>query len=170
MNNRQAMDTHGSGACTKLMHHQLISSQYKSGRAWVRGKRGYGLAMGRREKTILGFPLKLFWGNVLLGWHITQKREIWVGLTKCIPWGIVRENSHPYSDGNATVSKQTKWDSFVWELDVAWSAQVSGDGWVADRLVGGLERTPMLGQKLLRGKIVKTRHDRQYKRELSRAQ
>jgi len=53
---------------------------------------------------------------------------------------------------------------------MAWSAQVSGDGWVADRLVGGLERTPMLGQKLLRGKIVKTRHDRQYKRELSRAQ
>ena len=38
----------------------LIPNQYRIGRAWVRGKRGYGLAMGRMEELILGFPLKLF--------------------------------------------------------------------------------------------------------------
>ena len=31
-----------------------------SGESWVRGKRGYGLAEGRRGEPILGFPLKLF--------------------------------------------------------------------------------------------------------------
>ena len=43
---------------------------------------------------------------------------------------------------------------------MAWPAQVSGDSWVADRLVGGLGRTPMPGQKWLRGKIVKTHRGR----------
>ena len=73
---------------------------------------------------------------------------------------MVRENVHPYPDGNATVSKKIKCDSFFWEWDVAWPAQVSGDSWVADRLVGGLGRTPMPGQKWLRGKIVKTHRGR----------
>ena len=43
--------------------------------------------------------------------------------------------------------------------------QVSGDGWVADRPISDLGRTP----KQLLGKIVKTSHDRQYKRGLSYA-
>ena len=60
MNSRQAMDTHGSGACTMLRHHPLVPSQYRSGGLWVRCKRGYGLVVGRRGKPILGFPLKLF--------------------------------------------------------------------------------------------------------------
>ena len=54
------MDTHGSGARTRLRHHSLVPSQYKSGGPWVRGKRGYGLAVGRRRRLILGFSLKLF--------------------------------------------------------------------------------------------------------------
>ena len=45
--------------------------------------------------------------------------------------------------------------------------QVSGDGWVADRPVGGLGRTPIPGQKWLRGKIVKIHHNRHHKRGLS---
>ena len=53
---------------------------------------------------------------------------------------------------------------------MAQPAQVSSDGWIADRPVGGLGRTLILGQKQLRGKIVKTRHDRQYIRSLSCAQ
>ena len=65
------------------------------------------------------------------------------------------------------VSKKTKWDSFIWEWDVARLAQVSGDGWAADRPMGGLGRTPIPGQKWLRGKIVKTCHGKQYKRGLS---
>ena len=60
MNNKQAMDTYGGGACIRLRYHQLITSQYRSGGPWVRSKRGYGLAVGRRGKPILGFPLKLF--------------------------------------------------------------------------------------------------------------
>ena len=48
MSCRQALDTHGSGAHTRLMHHQLVPSRYKSGGPWVRGKREYGLAVGRR--------------------------------------------------------------------------------------------------------------------------
>ena len=67
MNSRQAIDTHRSGVHTRLKHHPLVPSQYRSGGPWVRGKREYGLAVGRREKPILEFPLKLFWGNVLLG-------------------------------------------------------------------------------------------------------
>ena len=39
-------------------------------------------------------------------------------------------------------------------------AQVSGDGWAVDRPVGGLGRTPIPGQRQLRGKIVKIHHDR----------
>ena len=57
MNSRQAMDTHGSGACTRLRHHPLVPSQYKSGGSWVRDKREYDLAVGRKGKLILGFPL-----------------------------------------------------------------------------------------------------------------
>ena len=49
-------------------------------------------------------------------------------------------------------------------------AQVSGDGWAADRPMGGLGRTPIPGQKWLRGKIVKPCHGKQYKRGLSCAQ
>ena len=48
--------------------------------------------------------------------------------------------------------------------------QVSGDGWVADKPVGGLGRTPILGQKQLRDETVKTCHGRQYKKDLSYAQ
>jgi len=50
------------------------------------------------------------------------------------------------------------------------SAQVSCDGWIAVRSVDGLGRTPIPGQKQLMGKIIKTRHDRQYKKGLNCAQ
>jgi len=63
MNSKQAMDTHGSGAHTRLMYHLLVPSQYGSGEPWVRGKRRYGLAVGRKGTPILGFLLKLFWGK-----------------------------------------------------------------------------------------------------------
>ena len=61
ISSRQAMNTHGSRACTRLRHHQPVPNQYRSGGPWVKGKRGYGLEVGRREEPILGFPLKLFW-------------------------------------------------------------------------------------------------------------
>ena len=49
MNNRQAMDTHGSGARTRLRHHQLLPSQYMSDGPWVSGKKRYGLEVGEGE-------------------------------------------------------------------------------------------------------------------------
>ena len=60
MNNRQAMNTHGSGARARLRHHPLVPSQYKSSGPWVKGKKWYDLAVERRGEPILGFPLKLF--------------------------------------------------------------------------------------------------------------
>uniref|UniRef100_A0A7N2KRB1 Uncharacterized protein n=1 Tax=Quercus lobata TaxID=97700 RepID=A0A7N2KRB1_QUELO len=42
MNSRQAMDTHGSGARTRLRHYPLVPSQYRSGGPWVRADRPVG--------------------------------------------------------------------------------------------------------------------------------
>ena len=55
MSNRQAFDTHGSGAHIWLRHHQPVPNQYKSCRSWVRGKREYGLVVGGKGS--------LFWGS-----------------------------------------------------------------------------------------------------------
>jgi len=63
MNDRQAMDSYRSGAHTRLRHYPLLPNQYRGGGPWVRGKRGYGLAVVRKGKSILGFSLKLFWGR-----------------------------------------------------------------------------------------------------------
>ena len=59
VNTMQAMNSHGSRARTRLRHHQLVPSQYRGDGPWVRGKRGYGLAVERKGKSILGFSLKL---------------------------------------------------------------------------------------------------------------
>ena len=44
---------------------------------------------------------------------------------------------------------------------MAWPAQVSGDGWAVDKPVSGLGKTPISGQKQLKGKIVKKNPSRQ---------
>ena len=75
MNGRQALDSHGSGARIRLRHHSLVPNQYRSDGPWVRGKRGYGLAVGRRGKPILGFSLKFFWGKCLAGMTYHPKKE-----------------------------------------------------------------------------------------------
>ena len=68
------MDIHESGARTRLRHHQSVPNQYKSGGPWDRSKRGYGLAMERRGKPILGFPLKLFWEkcSTVMTYHLKE--------------------------------------------------------------------------------------------------
>ena len=48
---------HAQGSSTTNLYPINIGS----GGSWIRGKRGYGLEVGRREEPILGFPLKLFW-------------------------------------------------------------------------------------------------------------
>ena len=57
MSNGQALDVHRTRARTRHRYHQPVPSQYRSGGLWVRGKRGYSLAMGRRKS--------LFWGSYL---------------------------------------------------------------------------------------------------------
>ena len=48
MKARKAMDTYGSEACTRARHYLPVPSQYKGGGPWVRVKKRYGLAVGRR--------------------------------------------------------------------------------------------------------------------------
>ena len=76
MNSRQAMDLHGSGACTRLKNHPLVPNQYKNSGPWVKGKRGYSLAVRRIGKSILGFSLKLFWGKcpVRMTYHPKERK------------------------------------------------------------------------------------------------
>ena len=170
MNNRQAIDTHGSGARIRLRHHQFVTSQYRSGGPWVRGKRGYGLAVGRRGELILGFPLKLFQGKCPTGMtcHPKEGKMSWNHQVHAMRDS---EREYPPLSGWECHSEQeNKIRLFVWEWDVARPTQVSGDGQATDRPVGDLRRIPISGQKRLRGKTVKTRHGRQYKMGLSRAQ
>ena len=74
MSSSQALNTHESGARTRLRHHQPIPSQYRSGGPCVRGKRGDGLG-----EPILGFLLKLFWGKCPVGmtYHPKEGKMSW---------------------------------------------------------------------------------------------
>ena len=68
MSSGQALDVHESGAHARPWHYQLVPSQYRSGRPWVRGKRRYGLAVGGRES--------LFWGscsNSIVSFYLNSK-------------------------------------------------------------------------------------------------
>jgi len=60
---------------TGLKHHLLVPNQYKGGGPRVRGMRRCGLAVGRRGEPILGFPLKLFWGEMSCWYDISPKRS-----------------------------------------------------------------------------------------------
>ena len=73
------MDSHKSGAQTRLRHHPLVPSQYRNGGPWVRDKRGYALTIGRRGKLILRFLLKHFWGKCPAGmtYHQKEGNVIW---------------------------------------------------------------------------------------------
>ena len=70
INSKQAIDRHGSGACTRLRHHPLVPSQYSSGGSWVRDKRGYGLAVGRNR-----VPTQAFLGEMSYYDDILPKRR-----------------------------------------------------------------------------------------------
>ena len=79
MNSKQVMDSYGSGAHTRLRHHPLVLSQYRRGGSWVKGKRRYDLAVARKGKSILGLPLKLFWGKYpdKMTYHPKEARMNW---------------------------------------------------------------------------------------------
>ena len=94
MNTRQAMNSHESGAHIRLKHYPLVPSQYKGGGPWVKGKRRYGLAMGRRREPILEFSLKLSWGKCLAGmtYHPKEEKMNWNHLVHVIE---VSKKEHP---------------------------------------------------------------------------
>ena len=74
MSSGQVLDVHKTRACARPRHHQPVPSEYKSGGSWVRGKKGYDLAVERRENLLWGSRSGSLGGNVLLGWHTTQKK------------------------------------------------------------------------------------------------
>ena len=57
----------GSGAHARPRHYQHVLCQYRSGGSWARGKRGYGLEVGRRESLFWGSHSYSFGDDVLLG-------------------------------------------------------------------------------------------------------
>ena len=67
MSSKQALDVHKTGARVRPKHHRPVPSQYRSYGSWVRGKRGHGLAVGRKESLFWGSCLDSFGGNVLRG-------------------------------------------------------------------------------------------------------
>ena len=75
MTSKKAIDTHGSGARTRLRHHPLVPNQYRSGRLWVRGKRGYGLAVGRKGKAYSGISAQALLGKMSYWDDMQPKRE-----------------------------------------------------------------------------------------------
>ena len=63
----------GSGACVGPRHHQPIPSQYRSGGSWVRGKKGYDLAVGE-GKAYFGIPAQILLG-VMSYWDDIQSKR-----------------------------------------------------------------------------------------------
>ena len=88
MNGRQALDSYRSGACIRLRHHLLVPSHYRRGGPWVRGKREYGLAVGRKGKSILGFLRKDLLGKMSCWDDIPPKR----GKDKLESLGVCHRN------------------------------------------------------------------------------
>ena len=119
MNARKEMDSYESGARTRLKHHLPITSQYRGGGSRVWGKRGCGLAVGRRGEPIWGSHSNFFGRNILLGWHTTQKRQTWVGITRCMLYGLVREKPSPYPDESSREVENNTKTTFVWEWGMA---------------------------------------------------
>ena len=93
ISSRQISDIHESEAHAKPKCHQPVPSQYK--RWWGYGSevRRHGLAVGRGENLLWGSCSNSFRGNILLGWHTTQRKQGWAGTTRCMPWRIGRERA-----------------------------------------------------------------------------
>ena len=53
----------------------LYLANIGSGGSWVRGKRRHGLAIGRGKKPILGFLLRVFWGEMSCWDDMPPKRS-----------------------------------------------------------------------------------------------
>ena len=53
----------------------LYPANIGSGGSWVKGNRGHGLAVGRGEKSIPRFLLKLLWGEMSCWDDVPPKRS-----------------------------------------------------------------------------------------------
>ena len=112
VSSRQILDVHGNEAYARSRHHQPIPSQYRRWWSHESEVRGHGLAVGEGENLFWGSCSGSFGGNVLLGWHATQRKQGWAETTRCMPWRIrrerERESTHTIADKSVMASKQRK--------------------------------------------------------------
>ena len=73
----KVMDSNGSGAYTQSLSTTYLypSAKYMRGEPWVKGMRKCGLVVGRNRESILGFLLKLLWGEMPCWDDISPKRS-----------------------------------------------------------------------------------------------
>ena len=63
MSDRQILDIHEGKARVKPKHHQTVPSQYRTWWGHRSEVRGYGLVVGRGEKTYFAAPTQAFLGG-----------------------------------------------------------------------------------------------------------
>ena len=84
-----------------------------------KGKRMYGLAVERREKPILGFPLKLFWGKCLTGmtYHPKEVKMSWNHWVHAI--GVSKREPQPLSEWECHGKQENK-TKLLFSRNKAW--------------------------------------------------
>ena len=108
-------------------HHQPVPSQYR--KWWVIGQRAWSGGGERKEKPILGFLLRLFWGKcpARITCHPKEARMSWNHQVHTMR-DRERESTHTVT-GRKSHNKQTnKIAFFFWQRRAAQPAQVSGCG------------------------------------------
>ena len=86
MSGRQILDIHEGKECVKPRHHQLVPSQY--GTWWDHGLevRGYGLVVGRGEKTYFAALAQALLGGTSCWDDRPPKRDkVEGGTVRCMP-------------------------------------------------------------------------------------
>ena len=86
MSDRQILDIHEGKARVRPRHHQPVPSQYRSW--WGHGSevKGYGLVVGRGEKTYFVAPAQALLGDTSYWDDRTPKRgKVEGGTVRCMP-------------------------------------------------------------------------------------
>ena len=106
MSSRQILDIHEGKARVKLRHYPPIPSQY--GTWWGHGSevRGYGLVVGRGEKTYFAAPAQALLGGTSYWDDRPPKRgKVEGGTVKCTSRGIEKENTYIMAGEGATTGQ-----------------------------------------------------------------
>ena len=103
MSGRQILDIHEGKARVRPKYHQPVSSQY--GTWWGHGSevRGYGLVVGKGEKTYFAVSTQALLGGMSCWDEKPPKRgKVERGTVRCMPRGIERENTYTVARKTAT--------------------------------------------------------------------